>query len=440
MSEALLLVIFLILSGFFSGSETAITSISRARVEALLAEQRFGSRSLHRMKGNLNRTLVIILIGNNLVNTGAATLATVVATEHFGHLGPSLAVGVITLLLLIFGEITPKTFGSRYAIAVALLAAAPLELLGKLLLPLVWALEAFIHWMHSMTSPPKDPSVTETELIAMAEHGTQEGSIEAGEHQMIRRIFDFSTLRASDIMVHRHQIFSLDGKRTIGDALEEIAAQSHYRVPLYASNPEEINRVVTLPEILSEVAQGNLHKTLSEAGSDPMFVPPNQPVDGLLNTLRANKDQLIVVVNEFGGLLGLFTLEDILEELVGEIYDDDEAPQDDQGVSKKVAGSDLLLDGTTELRILEAHFQQDLAGKPYESVNLWIIRHLERIPAPGETCVIDGLAVKIERASRRRIHEVRISRPRATDLQANTEPADDAQGIAEAENKASARE
>jgi hypothetical protein len=120
---------------FFSGSETAITSISRARVEALLAERRFGAKSLHRMKGNLNRTLVIILIGNNLVNTGAATLATVVATEHFGHLGPGLAVGVITLLLLIFGEITPKTFGSRYAIAVALLAAAPLELLGKLLLP-----------------------------------------------------------------------------------------------------------------------------------------------------------------------------------------------------------------------------------------------------------------------------------------------------------------
>lgn len=257
---------------------------------------------------------------------------------------------------------------------------------------------------------------------------------------MIRRIFDFSTLRASDIMVHRHQIFSLDGRRTIGDALGEIAAQSHYRVPLYANNPEEINRVVTLPEILSEVAQGNLHKTLSEAGSDPMFVPPNQPVDGLLDALRANKDQLIVVVNEFGGLLGLFTLEDILEELVGDIYDDDEAPPDDQGVSTKVAGSDLLLDGTTELRILEAHFQQDLAGKPYDSVNLWIIRHLERIPAPGETCVIDGLAVKIERASRRRIHEVRISRPRTADLQATTAPAADAQGIAAAENKASARE
>ncbi|MEF8698436.1 MAG: hemolysin family protein [Candidatus Accumulibacter sp. UW20] len=414
MFEAFLLFIMLAFSAFFSGSETAITSISRARVEALLAEQRFGARSLHRMKGNLNRTLVIILIGNNLVNTGAATLATVVATEHFGHLGPGLAVGFITLLLLIFGEITPKTFSSRYAIAVALLAASPLEFLGKLLLPAVWALEKLMQWMHGLTDPPRDPTVTDTELIAMAEHGTQEGTIEAGEHQMIRRIFDFSTLRASDIMVHRHQIFSLDGSRTIGDALAEIAAQSHYRVPLYSNNPEEISRVVTLPEILSEVAQGHLDKTLSEAGSDPMFVPPNQPVDGLLDVLRANKDQLIVVVNEFGGLLGLFTLEDILEELVGDIYDDDEVPADDQGVATKPVGSELLVDGSTELRLIETHFEQDLAGKPYDSLNLWIIRHLERIPAPGETFVAEGLTVRIERASRRRIHEVRISRSSVT--------------------------
>ena len=422
MLEAFLLVVLLLFSAFFSGSETAITSISRARVEALLAERRFGSKALHRMKGNLNRTLVIILIGNNLVNTGAATLATVVATEHFGHLGPGLAVGVITLLLLIFGEITPKTFGSRYAIAVALLAAAPLELLGKLLLPLVWALEKLIQWMHGLTDPPRDPTVTDTELIAMAEHGTQEGSIEAGEHQMIRRIFDFSTLRAGDIMVHRHQVFSLDGNRTIGEALGDITAQSHYRIPLYTSSPEEISRVVTLPEILREVAQGNLQKTLNEVGSDPIYVPPNQPVDGLLEALRANKDQLIVVVNEFGGLLGIFTLEDILEELVGEIYDDQEAPRDEQVLLMKPDGSELVVDGTTELRTIEAHFAQDFAGKPYDSVNLWIIRSLERIPSPGETFVIEGLEVRIERASRRRIHEVRIGRPAAVESGAESAP------------------
>ncbi|MEF8713392.1 MAG: hemolysin family protein [Accumulibacter sp.] len=420
MLETVTLFILLALSAFFSGSETAITTLSKARVEALLAERRFGAKALHRMKGNLNRTLVILLIGNNLVNTAAATLATVVATEHFGHLGPGLAVGFITLLLLMFGEITPKTYGSRYAIAVALLAAAPLELLGKLLLPLVWALEGFIQWMHSLSSPPKDPSVTETELIALAEHGTHEGSIEVGEHQMIRRIFDFSTLRASDIMVHRHQIFSLDGDRSIGDSLNEIIAESHYRIPLYSGHPEEINRVITLQNILSEVAQGNLAKTLNEAGSDPLFVPPNQPVDRLLDVLRANKERLIVVVNEFGGLLGIFTLEDILEELVGDIYDDKEAPRDEQTRMMKPDGSELVVDGTTELRILEAHFGKDLAGKPYDSANLWIISHLERIPAPGETFVIDGLEVRVERASRRRIHEVRISRPHVVNAKSET--------------------
>jgi putative hemolysin len=410
MFELFALLLLLIASAFFSGSETAITSLSKARVESLLTEHRLGAATLHRLKGNINRTLVIILIGNNLVNTGAATFATVVATEHFGHLGPGLAVGVITLLLLMFGEVTPKTFGARYSISIALLAAPPLEILGKLLLPLVWALERFIHWMHHFTEAPKDPTVTESEIVTLAEHATQEGSIDEGEHQMIRRIFDFSTLRAGDIMVHRHQVFSVDGRHTIGDALAEIVTESHQRIPLHSGNPEEINRVITLQEILAEVAQGNLAKTLNEAGQDPIFVPPNQPVDGILDVLRANKQRLIVVVNEFGTLLGLFTLEDILEELVGEIYDDRES-LDSGNQIKESPENELLLDGTTELRVIESKFGLDLAGKPTDSVNLWIISHLEHIPVPGERFLLEGLEVRIERASRRRIHEVQIRRP-----------------------------
>lgn len=409
MYEFLALVLLLVASAFFSGSETAITTLSKARAESLLAERRLGAATLHRLKGNINRTLVIILIGNNLVNTGTATFATVVATEHFGHLGPGLAVGVITLLLLMFGEITPKTFGARYSIRISLLAAPPLEVLGKLLLPLVWALEQFIHRMHNFTEAPKDPTVTESELITLAGHATQEGSIDEDENQMIRRIFDFSTLRASDIMVHRHQVFSVDGRRRIDDALAEIMAESHQRIPLHSGNPEEIDRVITLQEILAEVAQGNLAKTLNEAGHDPLFVPPTQPVDGILDVLRADKQRLIVVVNEFGTLLGLFTLEDILEELVGEIYDDRESPAR-ANPGAESPESELVLDGTTELRDLESHFARDLAGKPTDSINLWIISHLDRIPSPGERFVIEGLGVRIERASRRRIHEVRVSR------------------------------
>jgi CBS domain containing-hemolysin-like protein len=208
-------------------------------------------------------------------------------------------------------------------------------------------------------------------------------------------------------MVHRHQIFSVDGRRTIAEALPEIIAESHQRIPLHSGNPEEINRVVTVQELLAEMAQGNPERSLNEVGHDPIFVPPNQPVDHILDELRANKQRLIVVVNEFGNLLGLFTLEDILEELVGEIYDDREKPAraSEEQVSQE---NELLLDGTTELRVLESSFGKDLAGKPTDSINLWIISHLERIPAPGERFVLEGLEVRIERASRRRIHEVNV--------------------------------
>lgn len=410
MFELIALIMLLCCSAFFSGSETAITSVTKARVESLVAERRMGAATLHKMKGNLNRTLVIILIGNNLVNTATATIATVVATEMFGALGPGLAVGVITLLLLMFGEITPKTFGARYNITLALLAATPLDLMGKLLFPLVWLMEQFIHVMHSMTSAPKEPAVTETELITLAEHATQAGSIDEDEHQMIRRIFDFSTLRAIDIMVHRHQVFAVDGRRTIQETLAEIMASSHTRIPLHAGNPEEINRVITVQDILGEVAQGNLDRTLHDAGHDPIFVPPNQPIDGILDLLRANKQRLAVVVNEFGGLLGVFTLEDIIEELVGEIYDDRESPAE----GKPGSEGELVVEGASELRAVEVNFGLDLEGKPTDSVNLWIISHLERIPAPGERFVIEGLEVRIERASRRRIHEVRIGRSNAS--------------------------
>jgi len=198
-------------------------------------------------------------------------------------------------------------------------------------------------------------------------------------------------------------------------------AESHQRIPLHAGNPEDISRVITIQDLLAEVAQGNLEKTLNDAGHEPIFVPPNQPVDGILDVLRANKQRLIVVVNEFGTLLGVFTIEDILEELVGEIYDDRESPAR-ATVDLLTNENELLLDGTTELRVLESHFNRDLAGKPTDSVNLWIISHLERIPSPGERFLLEGLDVRIERASRRRIHEVRVSRQPALDPGQNPEP------------------
>ncbi|MBF0369399.1 MAG: HlyC/CorC family transporter [Magnetococcales bacterium] len=405
MESLLILFVMLILSGFFSGSETAMTSITMARVESLVQQNKRGSASLLRLKSNTDRMLIAILIGNNLVNIGASAMATVLATEHFGELGPGLAVGALTLFILIFGEITPKTFAARYAAPMALIAAPVMELFANIVFPLVWILEQLTGWLQSLSSAKADPTVTESELISLARHGAQEGSIEADEERMIQSVFALDTLRAADIMIPRNLMFSMNGHTPLQDALPQLLKQPHSRVPLHGGDQEEITKVVYLREILEELAQGNMEKPLFDCGHDPIFVPLNQPVDYLLDRLREDKRRLILVVDAAGVLQGLFTIEDILEELVGEIRDKQERDTDEISSTE---GGGLQLLGSVELRVVEDHFDKNLPGKPTDSVNQWIIDRTARIPKVDECFELDGLSVCVTQATPRTIREVRI--------------------------------
>ena len=170
-------------------------------MEAYRKDKRTGAGALLRLKSNTNRMLISILIGNNLVNIGASAMATVLAAEKFGHLGPGLAVGVLTLLVLIFGEITPKTFAARYAGRISLLVAPPLLVFTRLVFPLVWTLEQLTEYLQGLSKLSQDPTVTEFELLSMAEHGAEEGTIERQDQEMIERIFAFNDLRARDVMI-----------------------------------------------------------------------------------------------------------------------------------------------------------------------------------------------------------------------------------------------
>ena len=410
--ELLILLMLFALSGFFSGSETALTSISMARVQALVNEKRTGAQALRRLKDNTNRMLISILIGNNLVNIAASAMATVIATKVFGDLGPGIAVGVLTLLILVFGEITPKTFAARYAGRISLLVAPPLLLFTWLMLPLVWMLERLIVFLQGLTKLSTDPTVTAAELVHMAEHGTEEGTIEPAEKKIIERIFAFDDLRARDVMIPRHQVFTLDGDLNVSEALPMILDQPHSRIPITTKTPEgspiDIRRVVLMREVLSEVGGGSMAKPLAEvAEEEPLYAPLNQPIWELLPALRENKERLVVVVDEYGGFEGIVTLEDMLEELVGEIRDEMDKPERQVRELKR---SELLIEGTAELRLVEGFLQVELGGKPTDSVNLWILNHVEHIPSPGEQFNIDGVSVLVENASKRRIKEVRVTR------------------------------
>jgi len=406
MGDAVLLFILFVLSGFFSGSETALTSLSMARVKVFLKEKRRGAKSLYVLKNNTNRMLISILIGNNIVNIGASAMATVIATELFGKFGPGLAVGVLTILILIFGEITPKTFAAKYSGPIALFVSPLLLVFTWLVIPLVWVMEKLTVYLQGLSSANTEPTITESELIYMAEHGAKEGTIEADEQEMIERIFAFEHLRAGDIMIPRLQVFTLDGNRSIADALPDILAQPHTRIPLYIDKPDEIRQVIYLRDVLKEVAAQNTDKLLSEVQNhSALFVPFNQPVDKLFPTLRSMEERLVVVVDEFGALEGIFTLEDMLEELVGEIYDETDKPQEQ---IQQLNPNELLSEGTVEIRLIEDLLKVKLSGRPTDSVNLWILNYINRIPTKGEQFIIDGLEVIVEKATQRRIHQVRL--------------------------------
>ena len=256
MNDIISLLILLVLSGFFSGSETALTSLSLARAEGLQKEGRSGAKALLRLKNNTTRMLVIILIGNNVVNIGASALATVIATELFGHIGPGIAVGVLTIVILVFGEVTPKSWAAHNRERVSLIAAPLILGFGKLVYPLVWALEHFASWLHTKAGMQGESVVTESELLSMVQQGADEGSIEPTERRMIERALAFNDVRVQDVMSPGNEVFSLDGARTIQDAAQALMNQPYSRVPVYQGEADDVRKVVHLREVLKAISEG----------------------------------------------------------------------------------------------------------------------------------------------------------------------------------------
>jgi CBS domain containing-hemolysin-like protein len=406
--ELLLLLLLLILSGVFSGSETALVALSIGRVESLMKEGRAGAYALYQLKRDPSRMLTTILIGNNLVNIAASVMATVIATRWFGSAGPGIAVGVLTIAILVFGEITPKSLATRYSERISLFIAPFLLLFMRLIYPAVWVFGKLTTWVHRRTGEEGDPIVTESELISMLGYGEREGTIERGEREIIERVFQFNDLTIRDVMTPLSEVFAVDGSQSVAQALRQVMGGSYSRIPLYKDQPDNLYKVVYLRDLLEAVALGRTDARLEEVAHEPLFVPQYQNIDELFEVLRRNKLLFAIVVDEYGTVRGIVSVEDLLEELVGEIYDEsDIAPLS----LKLVAEDEIVVDGSAELRVVEEFFGTDLPGKPTDTVNLWIIHHSGSIPKEGETFSIDGLEVRIAKASPRRIYRVAVRRP-----------------------------
>lgn len=401
------MLVLLILSGVFSGSETALVSISLGRAEALAREGRRGAAAVYLLKRHPARMLITILIGNNVVNIAASAMATVLATRWLGHFGPGIAVGVLTILILIFGEITPKSLATRYAERISLIVAPLLVGFMRAIYPLVWLFNGLTNQVQRLSGAQADPMITEAELISMMEHGEEEGTIESDEREMIERVFRLNDLKAGDVMTPMRRVLALDGRQPLDALLPEVMRRPFSRIPLHGEDPNEILKVLFLRDLFDAVVAGSTGVEALSIGRTPLFVPENQKIDVLLPLLRREKQHMAVVVDETGYLQGVVTLEDLLEELVGEIYDEvDELPNH----TMVLAEGSILVDGYVELRVVEELLDTELPGKPTDTVSRWILSFTERIPSEGETLTLDGLEICVQDASARRIRQVVISR------------------------------
>jgi CBS domain containing-hemolysin-like protein len=408
MYEVTLLVVLLVFSGLFSGSETALIALSMARVEALANEGRRGAAALYELKKDPSAMLTAILIGNNLVNIGASALATVIATREFGSAGPGIAVGVLTLVILVFGEITPKTLATRYSERISLFIAFPLLNFMRLVYPLVWFFGHFTTRVHRLVGGESDPTITESELIGMLGHGVEEGAFEHHERTIIERVFAFNDLKVRDVMTPKGRIFALDAGMTVAEALPAVAEERYSRIPLYQGQSDNLVKVLYLRDLLKASARGQAQEHLGKIAHEPLFVSQFQAIDDLFAMFRRRNRVFSIVVDEYGEVRGIATLEDLLEELVGEIYDEsDVAPH----VLNSVSGSEIIVEGAAELRVVEEFFHLDLPGKPTDTVSLWILSHTEYIPGEDETFRIDNLDVRILKATERSIGQVSIRLP-----------------------------
>ncbi|MEE9208372.1 MAG: hemolysin family protein [Gemmatimonadota bacterium] len=405
------LALLILVSGFFSGSEIALFSVPESRAQALMEEGRRGARALVSLKQSPERLLIAILVGNNVANIAAASIATFAATRAFGSAGVGLATGVMTLAVLFFGEVIPKSFAAANAVPVSLAVAPLFRGLLRVLAPFVVPLHALTRIILP-TESNRLPGVTEREIRALTRMGQEAGSIDPHERELIERVFTLDTTRAWEVMTPRVDIFAWSDALSLDDIADDLKSVPFSRIPVHGSSLDDVTGILYTRDAYQALTSGQGKVALSEVAREPMFVPASATLVRLLSDFQTRRIHLGVVVDEHGGTDGLITLEDILEELVGEIADETDVP--DRTVLR-VGRNDLLVDGGVGLRELNHFFNTGFPTLEHRSLNGYLLEELGRVPQAGETIVREGVRIEVRLATDTQVERARLSRVMAGD-------------------------
>jgi putative hemolysin len=401
--DALILFSLIFLSAVISAAEIGFFSVNETRLRALAeAGGRRAAMALH-LRSNPQRLLSTIMIGDRLVDTGAASYATILAIRLFGSEAVAIAIGVLTFVLLIFGDIVPKTLAAKHAVPVVLTMAYPVYGIQQILRPILFVLEPMIDKITGGKGLTV-PFVTEEELKIMLDVGGKAGMIETEEVKMIKNVFQLKDITAEDSMTPRIYVFALEGHFRLKEAQEQIFQSKYSRIPVYDSTLDNITGVLYRDRALMELAQGRYDVRLKDIANPALFVPRGKTADDLMKQFQREKRHMAIVVNEFGGVMGLVTLEDLLEEVVGEIMDETDISEE---LIKRIGKNQILVHGRTEVRRINDFLKVDL-GEESNTISGLIQDQLGRIPAVGEQIHVDHCRLIVHEADHKSIKSVQI--------------------------------
>jgi len=396
----------LFLSAFFSGSEIALFSLTEARARMLVEEGRRGADALLRLKKDPERLLVTILVGNNVANVAAASVATYLATQALGSAGVGVATGVVTLLLLFFGEITPKGFAAAEATRISLFSAPILSFLSRAFFFLVAPLSAVTRAVMP-TEMGGTQEITEGEIRTMTRMGHVSGDIDEHEREIIERAFLLDSTRAWEAMTPRVEIFAWPDEVPLFTITDELRSVPYSRIPVYGDTLDDITGVLYLRDAYQALIAGRDDIPLGELALDPLFVPKSVSLVELLRDFQARRVHMGVVVDEYGGTDGLITLEDVLEELVGEIHDEMDVPE--EAIVRR-SRSEIVVDGSADLREINHFFNTSFPLLEHRSLNGYLLDELGRVPRPEETFEREGVRIEVLGATDTQVTRARLER------------------------------
>jgi CBS domain containing-hemolysin-like protein len=408
----------LVLSGFFSATETALTATPRYHIKKLVRDGLDPTRILALWSAHPNRVLTSILVGNNLVNVLAAALATDIALKIFAHNGVAVATGAMTLLTLVAGEILPKTLAKQHAKRVSPWLARILILPYWLFYPVTWCLMKLVRGLVRLSGGEltrREPFVTEKDIrdiIEMSEE--EEGGLEKEKRDMLGRVIEMGDTVAREVMVPRTDMVAVPAGSTFDDVLREAVSSGHSRIPVYQDNLDNIKGFVYVKDLLKHVVLGRPEFRLETYLRKPHYVPETKPVADLLEEFQRDSRHAAIVVDEYGGTAGLVTLEDVLEEIVGEIEDEYDASHEGKEIVA-VGPSTYMVQARVDLDKVEeelglAFSREEEGEEEYDSLGGFVSAVLGHVPRKGETLSVDGALLSIEEATLKRVLRVRIEK------------------------------